>query len=241
MMVLMLGSVLLGTAVAAQAAEQPIGTVVGVPMWELDAFLRANALPGNDAWGNVLPANSVTVLHVAPEFNSSIATVAVTRQDTGQAAPSVYFPTFGNSDMARMYRQINAHDTWSPSRLVGEGYTAVVEVEVVQLATGSWTPGRTKFMLVPAEQMVEIVAANPPGTIRPVHRQRSQIGGGGNDREVVLMAIDATSLLASGAATVQIPSATIYPLDLARLIRSLNSNVSLQDPGPGPMTTAEVR
>lgn len=241
MIALTLCGALLGVGASAQAQERPIGTVVGVPMWELDAFLRANAVPGSEPRGGLLPANDVTVLHIAPEFNSAIATVAVTRRGTGEAASSVYFPTFGNGEMSRIYRQINAEDDWSFPRLFGEGFTAVVKVNMTQSPTGTYTPGRTRFVILPTEYLNEIVASNPVGKIRIVHRQRAQIGGG--NRAVVLAAIDGSSLLASGAATVQVPTVS-YGQDLARLIRGLNSNVELQGldtTGSGRATTIEVK
>jgi hypothetical protein len=241
MMALTLCGALLCAAPAARAAEEPIGTVVGVPMRELDAFLRVNAVPGTDERGNPLPANNATVLHVAPEFNAAIATVALTRQDTGEPATSIYFPTFGNDTMSRLYRRSNAFDDWSFPRLIGEGFTAIVTVDVLQPSTGSWTPGTTKFLLVPWANVSEILAANPARRLRVVHQQRSQIGGG--DRHVALMAVDRAGLLASDGAAVQIP-ARHYPADLGRLIRSLNRNVTLLgDDITGSLgeTTIEVR
>lgn len=230
LMVAALCGSLLGLAASAHAAEQSIGTVVGVPMWELDSFVRANAAPGGNR-----AANDVRVLHVAPEFNSAIATVAVTQRGTGRAAEAVYFPTFGNGTMARLYRQINADDAWSFPQLLGEGYSALVKVNVEQSYSGSYVPGKTRFMMVPWDALDEIVAANPPGQIRWVHRQRAHIGGG--DIAVALMAIDPSGLLATDTVTVRVPG-QVYPLDLARTIRSLNANVTLQgmDPSAGTAT-----
>jgi hypothetical protein len=227
-------------AASAHAAEQAIGTVMGVPMWELESFIRANATPRVGPFGRTEPANDVRVLHVAPEFNSAIATVALTQRGTSQPAASVYFPTFGNGTMARLYRQINAEDQWSFPQLIGEGYTAVMKVTVQQPYTGSFVPGKTRFMLIPADALSEIVAANLPGRIRPVHRQRAHIGGG--DMAVALVAIDPSGLLASDTVTIRVPG-QVYPVDLSRTIRSLNSNAIPQglDPSAGAMALIEVR
>jgi len=223
---------LLGFAASAHAAEQPIGIVIGVPMWELDGFVRANAAPG----GN-LPANDVKVLHVTPEFNSAIATVAVTPRENDRAAEAVYFPTYGNGTMARIYRQINAADAWFFPQLIGEGYTSVLKVKVEQPYTGSYVPGKTRFMMVPWDAMSEIVAANPPGRIRLVHRQWARIGGG--DIALALVAIAPSGRLAVETVTIHVPG-QVYPLDLARLIRSLNPNVTLQGLHPRAATATAM-
>jgi hypothetical protein len=226
---------LMGVAASAQAANQSLGTVIGVPDWELGAFRNANSIYGND----------VRVLHVAPEFNSSIVTVSVTRKDTGEPAGSLYFPTYGNKpdgtriDMSRMFRQINAYDSFSPSFIIGEGHTAIARVEVLQSATGSYDSVRSRFLMLPGEHLGEIMATNA-GKIRVVHRQRAQIGAG--DREVVLAAIEANGLLASDTATVDVPAPQVYGQSLARLVQSLNSNVAPQGvAAPGTATTLEVR
>jgi hypothetical protein len=232
---------LLGFATGAQAAEQAVGTVMGVPIWELDAFVRANALPGSNARGVSMPANDVTVLHVAPEFSSSIATVAITRRDNGQPARSVYFPTFGNRVMSRIYQQINAEDTWSVPELVGDNFNAVLKVEILQSPTGSYTPGQTRFLLVPAQFAPDIIAVNPQSRVRGVHRQRAHIGVG--DQAVQLLAVESNGLLATDLVSIQIPGRT-YGQDLARVIRSLNTNVTLQGidvVGVGPMSMVPVR
>jgi hypothetical protein len=226
----------LGLTIPARAAEQPIGTVIGVPMGELDGFVRANSMPGANH-----PANDVRVLHVAPEFNSAIATVAVIQRENGHAAAAVYFPTFGNKTPSRIYRQINADDVWSFPLLIGEGYSAVMKMNIEQPYTGDYVPGKTRFMIVPWEAINEIIAANPPGRLRLVHRQRAHIGAG--DVAVALVAVDPSGLLATNTVQVRIPAA-VFPNDLPRRIRSLNSNVDLQgmDPTAGtPTAVLEVR
>lgn len=239
MTTLTLCGALLGVAVSARAADQPLGTVIGVPNWELEAFRRTNAVYGNN----------VTVLHVVPEYNTpitDISSVSVTRSDTRGPAGTLYFPTYGNKpdgttiDMSRMIRQINAYDSFSPSFLIGEGHTAIVRVDVLQSATGSFDPTRTRFLMLPGENLDEIRAANAGDKIRVVHRQRSQIGGG--DREIVLVAIEANGLLASDTATVEIPAPGFFSQSVARLVQSLNRNVApLGVAAPGTPTTLEVR
>lgn len=230
---------LLGFAASAEVETRSLGTVIGVPMEEMEGFMRANALPGKDSFGRFLPANNVTVLHVAPEFNSSIATVSVTRKENGRPAPTVYFPTFGNPDMARVYRQINAFDAWSFPQLFGEGYTSIVKVVIEQSNTGNYSPARTRFVSLPWESLPEIIGSNPAGRIRLVHRSRAHIGGG--DRNVCLAAVEVDSA-ASDVATLQVPSG-VYGADLGRLIRSLNTRVTLLgtvSAGSGPRLTTIV-
>lgn len=244
MTLLTLCGALLTLTVPVVAAEQPIGTVVGVPASELDGFIRANAFPGNDTWKRPLPANSVTVLHIAPEFNSAIVTVGVTRRSNGQPAESVYFPTFGNEEMSGIYRRINADDVWTFAQRFGEGYNAVMKVDITQPYTGTYTPGVTRFLIVPWESVAELKAVNPRVKMTEVHRQRAHVGGG--DRIVQLLAIHlatAAGGLAAAPVTLQIPN-RVYGQNLAGTIRNLNSNVAINGVevnGSGTVTTIEIR
>jgi hypothetical protein len=239
MTTLTLCGTLLGVAATAQAADQQLGTVIGVSNWELEAFRRVNAIYGNN----------VTVLHVVPEFNTptlDISSVSVTRRDTGGPAGTIYFPTYGHKrdgvslDITPTLRQINAFDSLSPAFIIGEGHTAIAQVEVLQSATGSYDPVTTRFLMLPAENLDEIRATNPLGKVRVVHRQRSQIGGG--NREIVLVAVEANGLLASDTATVDVPAPRFYTQSVSRLVQSLNRNVApLGVAAPGTPTTLEVR
>jgi hypothetical protein len=248
----MMGAILLGAMLAlpasAQAQEQQIGTVVGVPMTEYDAFVRVNALPGVDELEQPLPANRVTLLHQEPEFNSAIATVAVTRQDTGQPAGLVYFPTFGNRDASgdylrsSLYDQINADDAVrSQPQVFGSGYDAVLGIEIGQNDPGTYEPGKTRFMMVPSDSTSDILAVNPSVKMTLVHRQRAYIGGG--DLDVQLLAIHPDDQLGTAAPSVGIP--TLIPGgDLLTLIQALNPNLDVQSTdvsGQFPMTLIEVQ
>lgn len=246
----LLGAVLFAFPAAAQAQEQPIGTVVGVPQWELDAFVRANAAPGVDRFGRSLPANNVTILHVAPEFNSAIATVSVTRRDNGQPAKMVYFPTFGNRNgsgdndyvRSRIYSQINAFDTsWSHSQVFGTDHNAVLGIEISQDYPGTWEPGRTRFLMVPWEALPEILSENPSVKMTLVHRQVAHIGGG--DHVVQLLAVQPNGRLASAAATARIPN-QVPGVSLVGQILRLNPQVKVTGTdatGITPVTTIEVQ
>jgi hypothetical protein len=223
---------LLSLTVLAQAQEQRIGTVVGVPLIELDAFAQANAMPGVDSFGRLLVPNSVRVLHVSREFNSGIATVAVTRRGSSQPAIGVYFPTYGNGDMSRLYEQINANDFWTHPQLFGRGSQAVLKVNVVQQDPGTFVPGGTRFLLVPWASVNSIIAANRLANIRLVHNQRALIGAG--NLNVELLAVDPSSAL-----HLRIPDP-----DVARLILRLNPNVATQNGAVGggsTITTLTVR
>lgn len=244
----LLGAAMLAFPAAAQAQEQPIGTVVGVPGWEFNDFVRVNASPGVDNFRRPLPANNVTVLHTAPEFNSTIVTVAVTRQDSGQPARMVYFPTFGNRIgpddyvRSRIYDQINAFDnTWSRSQVFGLYHNAVLGMEIAQEYPGTWEPGKTRFLLVPWDAVGEILAVNPSVKMTLVHRQVAHIGGG--DHVVQLLAIQANGRLATSTATARIPT-RIPGGGLVGQIQRLNPNVkvtSVDATGTYPITTIEVR
>jgi hypothetical protein len=215
--------------VSAYAAEQPIGTVVGVPAFELDGFIRANSFPPGGQ-----PANTVTVLHKSLEFSSEIFTVAVTLGGSGQPAPAIYVPTYGNGQIARIYQQINDSDVWSNARELGSGYSNVMKVQLSQPGTGSYEPGATHFLMVPEEALPEIVAANPQAQLTRVHRQRAHIGGG--NLAVELLALTGTSSLL-------IPE-RVYGRSLAREIAGLNANVSLRavaSTSTAGMATIEVR
>jgi hypothetical protein len=123
-------------ALMAAADARPIGTVVGVPSWELNRFVQVNTFP---PFGE--PANNVTVLHVSPEFNAAIVTVALTRRGTGLPAATLYVPTYGTDTIARIWRQINAADVWSLGRKLASGYGSVLKVGVSQPYAGNYTPG----------------------------------------------------------------------------------------------------
>jgi hypothetical protein len=200
-------------ALMAAADARPIGTVVGVPSWELNRFVQVNTFP---PFGE--PANNVTVLHVSPEFNAAIVTVALTRRGTGLPAATLYVPTYGTDTIARIWRQINAADVWSLGRKLASGYGSVLKVGVSQPYAGNYTPGLTRFVIVPSEALADVVAANPRAGLRRVHRQVAHIGGG--DLAVELLAME-------GARSLLIPE-RVYGVSLARQIVGLNRNVSLR-------------
>jgi hypothetical protein len=208
-----LGGALCALMAASGADARPIGTVVGVPSWELNRFVQVNTFP---PFGE--PANNVTVLHVSPEFNAAIVTVALTRRGTGLPAASFYVPSFGTDEIARIWRQINAADAWSLGRQVSSSYGNVLKVLVNQPYAGNYTPGLTRFLIVPADALAEVVGANPQAGLRRVHRQWAHIGGG--DLAVELLAME-------GARNLQIPE-HVYGVSLARQIAGLNRNVSLR-------------
>jgi hypothetical protein len=78
-------------------------------------------------------------------------------------------------------------------------------------------------VLLPWQNFWEIVAANPAGKVRLVHRQRARNGG----LDVAFAAVDGNSLLASGAATVSLPAPQAYGQNVTALIGALNRNVSI--------------
>jgi hypothetical protein len=221
--------VLCGLTISAFAAEQPIGTVVGIPAFDLDNFVRANTTPPSGE-----PANTVTVLNNSPEFATPTFTVAVTQSSTGQPATTIYLPSYGSDSIPKIYQQINDRDILSKVSKLGSGITSILKVKVSQLSTGSYEPGQTRFLLVPLDALEAILDVNPDGTLARVHQQRTHVGAG--NLAVELLAVTGTSSLL-------IPE-RMYGVSLARTIAGMNANVSLRSVAVtdrGAVATIEVQ
>jgi hypothetical protein len=197
-------SALFALTAAAHATPNKVGTVLGVPASDLESFRLANATSGVDAFGQRVPANDVTVLHVA----SGIATVSVTIKGSGLKAWRVYFPAGPDGTVSPAYPQINPNDFFTNARLIG---SSVVQMDVRQKDTGNLELDHTRFLIVPAGATVyQLEFANPKAKITRIHPQWA-------DMPVELIGIDWGS-----AGSLKVPSG-----ELARQIQALNSNVSI--------------
>src|SRR5688500_2727234 len=125
---------------AAQAQPLRIGTVLGVPVNQLEAFRRANTSIGRGVGGDLVVPNEVTVLHlsaVAGEpIHTAIATVSITRSDNGQKAWRVFFPQNPDGSISPLYRLINAGDIFTNPRNLVTSAGAVLQMDVRQPDTG---------------------------------------------------------------------------------------------------------
>jgi hypothetical protein len=214
----------------ARAQEQSIGTVLGMPASYLASFVRVNTLPppGRDT-------NRVTLLHLSPlvdgTFNSQIATVGVTKEIGGGPTGTLYFPADQNEAIPSFIGLINAGDAFSYHQRLTDGDAILIQVSVAQVDTGSLIPQQTRFLMVPADKVSQIIGTNGTRVKGPVHLQHMFIGP--NTLVVALLAIEA-----SGPGNLQIPGE-----DLLKTVLSLNSNVTVdtsQGSGSSAVTTVTV-
>jgi hypothetical protein len=221
MTVVTLGGMLWGLAAPLHAQEQKIGTVLGVPLAELDRFEEANASPGLDRSGRLVPSNTVRILHVSPvagsPFNTAIATVSVTLTEGGAKAQQVYFPLQANGGISPLYAQINAYDSFLNAEIVTLGGRAVLQVDVHQDDPRNLDLSRTRFILVPADRVGSLEVTNPSVKFTSVHRQRISLGDN-------LLWVDLVAIDEGDASNILIPS-----VDLADAMLALNSNIVVQN------------
>lgn len=216
----------LSLTTTAQAQNGRIGTVLGVPLNKLEDFRRANNSTGADAFGNLVQPNDVAVLHVSRQagspINSAIATVSITQRGTGLKAWRVYFPQETDGNISSLYRYINAGDSFTNPRVMGNG--GVVQMDVRQPNTGDFFVEDMRFMLIPLNSVGAIDM-----NLQMVHAQRMPNNFGAF--WVHLIAIGE-----SRATELTIPT------DMAGIIQTLNSNINV---GPGNLASgtslAQVR
>jgi hypothetical protein len=223
MMLVLLCAALWQLTATAYAQFPKIGTVLGVPLADLDNFRRANTATGVDPLGQRVPPNDVTLLHVSPEagppFNTAIATVSVTSSVTGETTWRVFFPLRGDGTLSPLYEQINASELFANPRIIHTDTMDVVQMDVYQrdLVRGD-TSGLNleaiRYLLVPDAGMDRLQTENPLAQITSVHLQRMPLGS--QLLWVRLVAIDLRSA-----------SRLVLPGDLASTILALNSNVTL--------------
>lgn len=226
MTVLTLCGVLCATTVA-QAQPLKIGTVLGVPVSELDSFRRANTTIGKGIAGDLVPANDVTVLHISSvagePIHSAIATVSITRSDNGQKAWRVFFPQNLDGSVSSSYRLINAGDVFTnPVHLVTRA-GAVVQMDVRQAPTEEIDMERVRFLLLPSFAYATLQNDNPKARITVLHTQQMTNNFGAFAVQLVAVDLD-------HARQLKIPSS------LGGTIRALNTNLQ-----PLGGSLAEVR
>jgi hypothetical protein len=231
--VAILCGVLWGLAAPAHAQSGKIGTVLGVPVADLENFRRANTTIGSDVFGGAVPANEVTVLHLSTvaraPINSAVATVSITQVGSGLKAWRVYFPQNGDGSISPLYRYINANDVFTNPRVVrGPSGTFVVQMDVRQESTGNFDLEGVRFMLLPIHTVGRIETENPNANLQVVHTQ--QTSNGFASFMIQLVAIDTDH-----ARELKLPS------DLTTSIQALNSNTAITTGNLAEVTVVEVR
>lgn len=224
-----------GLAATAHAEPNKVGTVLGVPVDDLQRFRIANQTTGSDIYGHPVPPNDVTVLHVCPGSGlagPTIATVSITQKGSGQKAWRVFFPLQSDGTFSPLYQQINGRDFFTNPRILTVG-GGVVQVDVRQEYPGDMNLDQTRFLLVPVNTFYRLEVENPKANLEPVHLQRMPYNAWGT--WVQLVAIDAES-----ARQLKIPE------DMIGQIRVLNSNVivgsgTLAGEGGSRLATVIVR
>jgi hypothetical protein len=200
----------------AHAQPLRIGTVLGVPLNQLDAFRRANTTIGSGVAGDGVPANDVTVLHLSAvagaPINSAIATVSITRSDNGQKAWRVFFPQNADGSISPLYRLINPGDFFTNPRNLITTAGPVLQMDVRQADTGSFDLDGVRFLLLPSFAYAGLQTENPNVRFQVVHTQQMTNNFGAFS--VQLVAIDFAH-----AQELMVPSSMIGT------VRALNSNL----------------
>jgi hypothetical protein len=207
-----------------QGLPLKIGTVLGVPLNDLERFQQANATTGVDSFGQAVPPNEVTLLHVSPvasaPFNTAIATVSVTSTgpNSGSKAWRVYFPNNGDGTISPLYQQINADDVFTNPRVIGDPSTGVVMMDVRQSDTGDFELDAMRFLLVRASDVPLLELENPAAQIVNVHLQQTAVSSQSASDETQLVQL--VGIDAAHASELMIPD------ELASEILALNTNVT---------------
>jgi hypothetical protein len=206
-------------SLAASAQARTIGTVLGVPADDLLNFRQANTTTGADLYGQTVPPNDVTVLHITPGsgmLGPAIVTVSITQRGSGLKAWRVFFPVRADGTISPNYQLINSGDVFTNPRFLRTGNGGVMQMDVRQEYPGNMDLDQTRFLLLPVNSLYWLQTENPKARIEPVHLQRMPYGWG---TWVQLVAIDAQS-----ARELKIPKT---PATLLGEISVLNSNVTV--------------
>lgn len=232
MTVLTLCGALCAAATPAQAESLRIGTVLGIPVTELEAFRRANTIIGTGFFGERVPANDVVVLHISAvagaPINSAVATVSITQQGTNQKAWRVYFPQRADNSISPLYQYINARDVFTNPRSLITNVGGVLQMDVRQENTGNFDVEGVRFMLLPTSAYGTLAVENPSARFEVVHTQVMTSNFGPFLTQLVAIDLDSAQGLK-------------IPISMTGTIQALNSNLSI---GPGNLAglaLAEVR
>jgi hypothetical protein len=198
---------------------QPVGKVVGLPLSEYARFLVAN----------ILQQRSVRFLHLsnvgAGPLNSAIVTVSVTQNNGTQPTETVFIPTPGATTVAQArpfltaYQQVNAPDTYVVRRVVNSVGNSAMEVIIKQGKSGTYTPGATRWCLVPEYAKTLTVKSNPGVKINFAHRRQVVIGG-----KKVMVALAGVPV--TNAVDFKVAAPEKQQADLLAMLPTLNTNVN---------------
>lgn len=204
-------------ALPAHADASGVGTVLAVPLNELENFRLANSRPGTDPFGNLIPANDVAVLHVAPgggPFDTSIVTVSLTQRGSELKSWRVFFPVRPDGTISPLYQQINVRDAFSNAQIIHNGVATVAKMDVRQQDTGNLQLDATRFVLLPVNSVYRLEAENPRATLTTIHVHRITIGS--RSMWVELVGVDAEH-----ARELKIPK------NMTAEVQLLNSNITI--------------
>jgi len=232
MTVLTVCGALWGAVAPAYAASGKIGTVLGIPLSELEAFRRANTIIGSGFYGERVPANDVAVLHISAvagaPINQAVATVSITQQGSELKAWRVYFPERTDNAISPLYQYINARDVFTNPRSLITNVGRVVQMDVRQENTGSFELDSVRFLLLPASAYGTLAVENPNARFQVVHSQVMTSNFGPFWTQLVAIDLDHAREL-------------MVPSSMTSMIQALNSNLNI---GPGNLaglSLAEVR
>jgi len=219
----------LALAGAAQAQERPVGVEVGMNLPQYAGFLAAN----------VTHQRNVNFLHLSQVIvgngNTAVITAGVNQNNNKQPADTVYFPapgaTAATDAVPSAFKQINSNDQFIGQTIVGNGNTAVVQADVNQSNTGTYTPGKTRWLWMPASRVGELQAVNSQININNSHVEQVAIGDGNN--LVAVLGVNQNNL--------SIPGDPTQKGTLANIAVNVNTNVVAQTVvGNGNTAVAQI-
>jgi hypothetical protein len=208
----------LATALTPSAhAQQSLGTVLSVPIWEVGTIWRLN----------VVRQLNVSVIHLSQATvgngNLQVATISV-RQRNGAGASMVWLPLRS----LQLIRQLNKSMTIVEQAVVGNGNLQVAQVEVIQ-SNQSVSPG-TRFISVPLSTVGSIRVLNQKN-FSVVHISQAAVGN--QNVQVATVAVDQKN-----ASKLKVPRSSL------NIITQLNVNVVVTNQfalGNGNVQAAEVK
>jgi len=206
-------------------AQRPVGTEVGMHLKQYAPFLVAN----------ITRQKNVNFLHLSQvivgEGNNAVVTAGVNQANNTQPSPTVYFPAPGGT-MDPKFKQINVNDQYINQTIVGNGNNAVAQVDVNQSNTGTYTPGQTRWLLLPATGVDDVQAVNSQVNINNTHLEQVAVGNNNN-----LLAVVNTNQ----ANNLSLPGSPTAPGSLANIAVNINTNVIVQTVvGDGNNAVAQV-
>jgi hypothetical protein len=208
----------LATALTPSAhAQQSLGTVLSVPIWEVGTIWRLNVVRQLNV--NVIHLSQATV----GNGNLQVATISV-RQRNGAGTSMMWLPLRS----LQLIRQLNRNITIVEQAVVGDGNLQVAQVEVMQ-SNQSVSPG-TRFISVPLSTVGSIRVLNQKN-FNVVHISQTAVGN--QNVQVATVAVDQQN-----ASKLKVPRNSL------NVILQLNVNVTVINQvaiGNGNVQAAEVR